>query len=318
MVVPNAKPFAYYDEKRNTIIQDEILDVKNNSSERKYSTNPFNLGRCDAGFPQKHADIIAVSTTRTEISTDLDDCSVQQKFSFTSAGQSSKPFAMSFESDVARCPSTTGHRIAAVDVINTSGSYEIISQLTGPQDTCRDASSLLDMDEEDTESPPNCSSWSESMFIGRNDIRDTESRVNFYSDPDTTKNGVGTEAVREKLQRMQSSGSMFNTLDGALETESQFGFYKQKSLLVVNVKTETRDDCNVINDTEEPPSCREKFMSFADEEEDWLLQATMKMEAKKKDTKMRNVLECGEEGSGVIPNLRSFVSRCGSCLFPPV
>ncbi|KAL3770531.1 hypothetical protein ACHAWO_002248 [Cyclotella atomus] len=307
---------------------DDSHSSNHGSSLKKHRIHPFNLKECDAG--QQTLDIDA-ATTRTEMSTDLDDVSVQQRFSFASTslynanGGASTSHAMSFESNTAIFPSTTGHRI--VDVIDTSGSYEMISQLTGPKDVRQEAyhHSLLDLDEDDAfDSPKNLSSWGESMFIGTNDELDTESRMNFYTVPDSMKNAVGTRAVRERLQTMQSTGSMFNASDGALDTESRFGFYKQESIMAsnrsVSVDTDSRDDFNIVNDAEEPPSCRDKMgpvLSFTDEGEfDWLTQTTMKIEAKKKEQK-HNVMECGDGGSGVASNLRSFVTRCGSCFSPP-
>lgn len=317
---------------QTTYTMDDISSVKNINSLRKNHANPFNLKECDAGFthPEQHA-IMEASTTRTEMSTDLDDCSVQQRFSFASTslnnanGGPSDSYAMSFESNAAKCPSTTGRRI--VDVIDTSGSYEMVSQLTGPKTSCLNAygGSLLDLDEEDAfDSPRHCSSWGESMFIGTNDALDTESRMNFYTVPDAMKDMVGTKAVRERLQTMQSPGSMFIPSDGALDTESRFGFYKQESLVVasnrsMSVATDSRDDFNIVNDAEEPPSCRDKMgpvLSFNDEDEfDWLTQTTMKIESKKKDEKSP-IMKCGDNG-GVASNLRNFVSRCGSCFSPP-
>lgn len=300
------------------------LSKNNCNNLNKSRLHPFNLENCDAGYPQ----LPNQPTTRTEVSTDMDEISVQQRFSFASTslytanGGPSTSHAMSFESNAAKCPSTTGRGPGQVDVIDTSGSYEMISQLTGPKETCRDAyeSCLLDLEDEDDVFE------SESMFIGTNDVLDTESKLNFYSKiPDAINDGVSTKAVRTRLHTTKSTGSMFNTSDDILDTESRFGFYKQESLITSNrslsVKTDCRDDFNVVNDTEEPPSCREKIgpvLSFTEVDEfDWLTKATMKIEAKTKEQRTHNVFDCGEKGSGVASNLRSFVSRCGSCFSPP-
>lgn len=303
--------------------------IKGGSSLRKHRVNPFNLKQCDAGSQEQS--YLGVATTRTEMSTDLDDLSVQQRFSFASTslytanGGPSASYALSFESNAAKCPSATGRGPEGVDVIETRGSYDIASELTGLKDAHGAYEhSLLDLDEEDDafDSPKNCSSWGESMFIGTN--ADTESRMDFYTVPDTVRNGVGTKAVRERLQTMQSTGSMFNADGSMMDTESRLGFYKQQSAIItsnnsMSVDTESRDDFNVVNETEEPPSCRDKMgpvLNFTYEDEfDWLTQTTMKIEAKKKDEK-RNVMECGDRGSAVASNLRSFVYRCGSCFSP--
>jgi hypothetical protein len=164
------------------------------------------------------------------------------------------------------------------------------------------------------------------MFINNNTNEDTESRINL-------KHAVNARSVRERLQTMQSTGSsMFHASDSAfLDTESRFGFYKQESIMGYNRSsgrsfidtTDSREDVNIVNDVEEPPSCRETVMSFADNEEeydelDWLTTTTMKIEKKKKITmeeeQKQNVLEC----DGIASNLRSFVTRCGSCFSPPL
>ncbi|KAL3780503.1 hypothetical protein HJC23_012588 [Cyclotella cryptica] len=321
-------------EKSYTMNDDVSLSKRNNGGFRTHRVNPFNLKECDAGFPH-HGDIDS-STTRTELSTDCEDCSIHQRFSFASTnlytanGGPSASYASSFDSNVANFPSVTGRRTMKIDVIGATESYEIVSELTGPQATCRSAydNSLLDLDEDDAlESPRDCPSWGESMFIKAYEANDTESRMNFYSMP-TPRDGVAANAVRERLW---SSGSMFIPSDGALDTDSRFGFYKQDtqntriaSNRSMTVQTEeeqrndSRNDFNIVNDTEEPPSCREKVepvLSFTDDEEfDWLTQTTMKIEAKKKEQK--NNESCGDYGAGVASNFRSFVSRCGSCFSP--
>jgi hypothetical protein len=230
---------------------------------------------------------------------------------------------------VANFPTVTGRRTVKIDVIGATESYEIVSELTGPQATCRSAydNSLLDLDEDDVlESPRDCPSWGESTFIGAYEANDTASRINFYSVPDTPRDGVATNAVRERLH---STGSMFIASDGALDTDSRFGFYKEdhqisrmgsnRSLTVETeeLRTDSRNEFNVVNDTEDPPSCREKVepvLSLNDEEFNWLTQTTMKIEAKKKVHKSNET--CGDYGAGVASNFRSFVSRCGSCFSP--
>ncbi|KAL7477354.1 hypothetical protein ACHAW6_003164 [Cyclotella cf. meneghiniana] len=314
---------------------DGSLSKRNNYDVGKHGVNPFNLKECDAGFPHQPGDIDA-STTRTELSTDTEDCSIHQRFSFASTnfytahGGPSASYASSFDSNVANFPTVTGRRTIKIDVIGATESYEIVSELTGPHATSRSAydNSLLDLDEDDVlESPHDCPSWGESMFIGAYEANDTESRINFYSVPDTPRDGVATDAVRERLR---STGSMFIASDGAFDTDSRFGFYKQdtelsrlatnKSLTVETeeeLRTDSRNEFNVVNDTEDPPSCREKVepvLSFNDEEFDWLTQTTMKIEAKKKEQK--NNETCGDYGAGVASNFRSFVSRCGSCFSP--
>ena len=305
-----------------------VNDDRNSTSKSKcngVNKYPFDImEKCDAGYPQLPNQL----TTRTEVSTDLDEISVQQRFSFVSTslytanGEPSTPYAMSFESNAARCPSTQGRGPVQVDIIDTSGSYEIISELSVPKERRCGAyeSSLLDLEDEDDVFE------SESMFIGASDVLDTESKMNFYSSiSDAIRDGVSTKVVRNRLHTTKSTGSMFNASDDVLDTESRFGFYQQGSLMTSNrsisVNTDSRDDFNVVNDAEEPPSCREKVgpvLSFTEIDEfDWLTQATMKNEAKTKEQRANNVFDCGEKGSGVASNFRSFVSRCGSCFSPP-
>jgi hypothetical protein len=221
----------------------------------------------------------------------------------------------------------------------------MISQLTdGKTDYCQEAPyrhSLLDLDNEDdvlldNDNDDSPSSWTESMFINNNTNEDTESRINFYTVPDSMKHAVNARSVRERSQTMQSTGSsMFHASDSVfLDTESRFGFYIQESIMGYSSNrsisrsfidtTDSREDVTIVNDVEEPPSCRETVMSFADNEEeydelDWLTTTTMKIEKKKKITmeeeqQQQNVLEC----DGIASNLRSFVTRCGSCFSPPL
>lgn len=82
---------------------------------------------------------------------------------------------------------------------------------------------------------------------------------------------------------------------------------------------DSRNDFNVVDDIEEPLSCRDKVvepvLTFNSEDEfDWLTETTMKIEAKKKEEKNN---DCGQYASGVAKNIRSFVARCGSCFSPP-
>lgn len=332
MISKATRRFAPHGEEQTPSMKNGgVTSTNNDDNSGIRLVNPFNLKECDAGF-QQYADLHA-ATTRTEMSTDLDDVSVQQRFSFASTslynanGGPSASYALSFDSNTAKCPSTTGRIPENVDVI-TTGSHEVVSQLTGPKEMRSDVyeQSLFDLDEDDPfASPKNCPSWGESMFIGTDDALDTESKMNFYTVPNTMRDGVDTTAVRKILRGVHSPGSMFNADGSELDTESKLGFYKQESLMMTSntctsVNTESRDDFNVVNETEEPPSCREKMrpvLSFSDEDEfEWLAQSTMKIEAKKKEEK-RTMMECGNNGSRVASILRSFIFKCGSCFLPP-
>jgi hypothetical protein len=310
-------------------MKDEYSTARSNKGNaRKHFVT---LKQFDGGSPKDDD----ASTTRTEVSTDLEDCSIHERFSFASTslqsanGGPSTTYAASFDSNIANFPSTIGRTPTPVDVITSTESYEIVSQLTGPKERYHNTygHSLVDLDEDDTsESPRRSPSPVESMFIGAN-ANDTESRVNFYA-PYATNNGVTTNTVRQRLNRTQSTGSVF--IGNTADTESRAGYYKQSSVtslmrsssrsLSIETKVmDSRNDFNVVDDIEEPLSCRDKVvepvLTFNSEDEfDWLTETTMKIEAKKKEEKNN---DCGQYASGVAKNIRSFVARCGSCFSSP-
>lgn len=125
----------------------------NHRNEQRKASSANTLKQFDGGSPKDND----ASTTRTEISTDLEDCSIHERFSFASTslqsanGGPSTTYAASFDSNIANFPSTIGRTPTPVDVITSTESYEIVSQLTGPKERYHNTygHSLLDLDEDD-------------------------------------------------------------------------------------------------------------------------------------------------------------------------
>lgn len=235
------------------------------------------------------------STARTELSTEVDELSIREKFSLASVNfYTAEDRSSSYSSclwDKEHVYSNGSPQSFCGDVIETTESFEIISLASqhGYHQTSTYGSSLLDLDEVDDESPRH-----RNASTGAYTLHPTDSQISFYG---------GSDGHLDVVKRQDQSRTSFTC--------------------------DSRSNFNCDSTVEDPLICREKMMQpslcFDDDDVDdddayefeWLAGETKKIEDKKKGRSNSKDKVCFDSGGDMMSSFGEFVVRLGSCFMPP-